>query len=58
MPITPTSRMQIVTLAIADADLPPLFGETVVTGYGSVVIFLYLFQKTVKYINTTLSLKG
>ncbi|XP_030024397.2 trypsin-7 isoform X1 [Manduca sexta] len=37
LPITPTSRMQPVALAVADADLPPLFGETVVTGYGSVV---------------------
>ncbi|XP_075985750.1 trypsin-7-like isoform X2 [Anticarsia gemmatalis] len=36
LPITPNSRMQPVALAIADADLPPLFGETVVTGYGSV----------------------
>ncbi|CAB3244941.1 unnamed protein product [Arctia plantaginis] len=35
--IVSTSRMQPVALAIADADLPPLFGETVVTGYGSVV---------------------
>ncbi|XP_021191490.1 trypsin-7 isoform X2 [Helicoverpa armigera] len=36
LPITPNSRMQPVSLAIADADLPPSFGETVVTGYGSV----------------------
>lgn len=28
----------MVALAVADADLPPTFGETVVTGYGSVVI--------------------
>ncbi|XP_028178568.1 trypsin-7-like [Ostrinia furnacalis] len=37
LPITPSTRMQPVGLAIADADLPPMFGETVVTGYGSVV---------------------
>ncbi|XP_026727551.1 hypodermin-B-like isoform X1 [Trichoplusia ni] len=37
LPITPNSRMQPVALAVADADLPPLFGETVVTGYGSVL---------------------
>ncbi|KAM3958186.1 hypodermin-A [Aphomia sociella] len=35
--ITPNSRMQPVTLAVADADLPPMFGETIVTGYGSVI---------------------
>ncbi|XP_022818520.1 hypodermin-A-like [Spodoptera litura] len=37
LPITENSRMQVVSLAVPDADLPPLFGETVVTGYGSVV---------------------
>lgn len=37
LPIPFSSRMQPVSVAIADADLPPLFGETVVTGYGSVV---------------------
>ncbi|CAH0696170.1 unnamed protein product [Spodoptera exigua] len=36
LPITQSSRMQAVSLAVSDADLPPLFGETVVTGYGSV----------------------
>ncbi|KAL4717532.1 hypothetical protein ACJJTC_000681 [Scirpophaga incertulas] len=37
LPLTLTSRIQPVALAVADADIPPLFGETVVTGYGSVV---------------------
>ncbi|XP_059061362.1 hypodermin-A-like [Achroia grisella] len=37
MAITPSSRMQPVALAVADADLPPMFGETIVTGYGSVI---------------------
>ncbi|XP_052748064.1 trypsin-7-like [Galleria mellonella] len=35
--ITPNSRMQPVALALADADLPAMFGETIVTGYGSVI---------------------
>ncbi|XP_063833848.1 hypodermin-B-like [Ostrinia nubilalis] len=39
LPITTSTRMQPVGLAIADADLPPMFGETVVTGYGSVTFF-------------------
>lgn len=38
LPIAENSRMQVVSLAGPDADLPQLFGETVVTGYGSVVI--------------------
>lgn len=38
MAIAPGPRTQPVALAIADTDLPSLFGETVVTGYGSVVI--------------------
>ncbi|KAJ0171603.1 hypothetical protein K1T71_013153 [Dendrolimus kikuchii] len=37
IPITLNPRTQPVAMALADADLPPLFGETVVTGYGSVV---------------------
>ncbi|RVE52120.1 hypothetical protein evm_003193 [Chilo suppressalis] len=37
IPIRPNNRVQPVALAIADSDLPPSFGETVVTGYGSVV---------------------
>lgn len=36
--ITPSARVEMVALAEADADLPPTFGETVVTGYGSVVL--------------------
>ncbi|XP_049880360.1 trypsin-7-like [Pectinophora gossypiella] len=37
IPITPSSRMQPVAVAVADADMPPVFGETIVTGFGSVV---------------------
>ncbi|XP_034826569.1 trypsin delta-like [Maniola hyperantus] len=34
--IVPNSRIQPVSLPSSNADLPPLFGEIVVTGYGSV----------------------
>ncbi|KAJ2940929.1 hypothetical protein O0L34_g10190 [Tuta absoluta] len=37
VPITPNLRMQPVNLPVIDADIPPNFGETIVTGYGSVV---------------------
>ncbi|KAJ8709970.1 hypothetical protein PYW07_009336 [Mythimna separata] len=37
LPITPNNRMQPVALAEPDTEMPPMFGETVVTGYGSVV---------------------
>lgn len=43
--ISTSPRIQIVALAVADADLPPTFGETVVTGYGSVVISVVLFSR-------------
>lgn len=39
--INPSARMQTVTLATADADMSPVFGETIVTGYGSVVFVYY-----------------
>ncbi|XP_026318262.1 trypsin-7-like [Hyposmocoma kahamanoa] len=35
--INPSARSQPVKLAIANADMPPHSGETIVTGYGSVV---------------------
>ncbi|CAH2252055.1 trypsin delta-like isoform X2 [Pararge aegeria] len=34
--ILPSSRVQAVSLALNNADFPPLFGEVIVTGYGSV----------------------
>ncbi|KAI5641220.1 trypsin domain-containing protein [Phthorimaea operculella] len=37
VPIVPNIRMQPVNLPVVDADIPPNFGETIVTGYGSVV---------------------
>ncbi|XP_026494447.2 trypsin 3A1-like [Vanessa tameamea] len=36
IPIVKNARMQAVSLAVANSDLPLLFGEVVVTGYGSV----------------------
>ncbi|CAK1591422.1 unnamed protein product [Parnassius mnemosyne] len=37
VPIAFNNRIHAVELAAADADLPFMFGETIVTGYGSVV---------------------
>ncbi|CAK1543352.1 unnamed protein product [Leptosia nina] len=37
IPIAIGSRVQIVSIATPGAELPALFGETIVTGYGSVV---------------------
>ncbi|XP_045540333.1 trypsin 3A1 [Papilio machaon] len=36
-PITYNNRIQAVTLPLAETSLPFMFGETIVTGYGSVV---------------------
>ncbi|CAH2097894.1 unnamed protein product [Euphydryas editha] len=36
IPIAPNERIQAVSLAVANAELPLLFGEVVVTGFGSV----------------------
>ncbi|XP_046973645.1 trypsin 3A1-like [Vanessa cardui] len=36
IPIIKNARIQAVSLAVANSDLPLLFGEVVVTGYGSV----------------------
>lgn len=41
--IKPSARSQPVKLANANADMPPTSGETIVTGYGSVVFLVFLF---------------
>ncbi|XP_053617876.1 hypodermin-A-like isoform X1 [Plodia interpunctella] len=37
IPVQPSPRIKPVSLPTENADLPPMFGEVVVTGYGSVI---------------------